>query len=585
MDEGLHRRAERWIADDPDPQTRRELEQLIERRAEGELAERFAGRLEFGTAGLRGVLGGGPMRMNRAVVRKTTAGLCAHLKHAVQDAPGRGVVVGYDCRQMGRDFAEDCARVIAGHGLTVHLFDSLCPTPFVAFAVLNARAAAGIMITASHNPPEYNGYKVYWENGAQLIPPHDALISSAIDAVGPLSALPMPSLDQAREGGLLRPIGPELEARYLASVQTLALHPQVPRELTLVYTPLHGVGGRPALAALAQAGFARVYPVEAQLAPDGRFPTVRFPNPEEAGAMDLALALARQTQADLVIANDPDADRLAIAVPRGDGEYTQLSGDQVGALLGHYLLTEGPQGPERLVVTTIVSSALLGAMARGLGVHYAETLTGFKWIANQALALEARSAARFVFGYEEALGYSIGTRVRDKDGISAAVVFAELAAVCKARGGSVLGTLEEIYRRFGLHRSAQQNLTLPGASGAVEIRQIMQRLRTSPPTALGAERVLTVRDLSRGVRTGPAGEEPLELPHSDVLTFELESGGRITARPSGTEPKIKFYFEVCEAISPREPLAAAKARADARIGHLIETFLEVVRYGPTSPPR
>ncbi len=444
------------------------------------------------------------------------------------------------------------------------------------FASSRGAPPRGSSITASHNPPEYNGLKVYWENGAQIIPPHDALISAAIDAAGPASQLPAPPLDEARARGLARLLGPEVEARYLAWVQTLATHPEVSRDLAIVYTPLHGVGGRPALAALSQAGFSRVFPVAAQLEPDGRFPTVRFPNPEERGALDLALALARERRADLVIANDPDADRLAIAVPAPGGDYVQLSGDEVGALLGYYLLTEGSGGSERLVVTTVVSSSLLGEMARSLGARCERTLTGFKWIANRALALEAQGA-RFVFGYEEAIGYAVGDRVRDKDGISAAVVFAELAAVCKARGLTVLRYLEQIYRRFGLSATFALNLTLPGAAGKAEIQATMARLRASPPTSLGEERVEAVVDLSRGVRTGPDGEEAVDLPRSDVLTFELASGGRVTARPSGTEPKIKFYFELREAIARGEALEAAQARARGRMSRLQEELLRRIR--------
>lgn len=577
MDAESIRRVERWIAEDPDLETRRELEGLLARGAEADLAERFAGRLEFGTAGLRGVLGAGPMRMNRAVVRRTTAGLAAHLERSVKDASTRGVVVGYDARRMSRELAEEAARVLAGMGIAVELFEEHCPTPFVAFRVLEAHAAAGIMVTASHNPPEYNGFKVYWESGAQIIPPHDALIGAAIDAAGPAAELPAPELAAARSRGLVRPVGSEVEARYLAWLKSQALHPEAPRELAIVYTPLHGVGGKPALSALSQAGFARVVPVEAQLAPDGRFPTVRFPNPEERGALDLALALARGHRADLVIANDPDADRLAIAVPTSGGDFVQLSGDQVGALLGHYLLTEGSGGPERLVVTTVVSSSLLCEMARALGVCCARTLTGFKWIASRALALEAQGGARFVFGYEEALGYAIGQRVRDKDGISAAVVFAELAAVCKARGISVLGYLEAIYRRFGLFATDAHSLSLPGASGRIEIQAIMDRLRAAPPRSFGEERVEALVDVSHGLRFGPGGEEHIDLPPSDVLTFELGGGGRVTARPSGTEPKIKFYFELREAIAPLEPFAAAQARAAVRMARLKEAFLRSIR--------
>jgi phosphomannomutase len=570
----LHDRVKSWIAQDPDPQCCAELEALLAQNAESELADRFSGHLEFGTAGLRGVLGAGPMRMNRAVVRRATAGLAAYVVKTVKDGASRGVVVGYDGRRMSREFAEEAASVLAGAGVTVHFFETLCPTPLTAFAVLQTHAAAGVMVTASHNPPEYNGYKVYWENGAQIIPPQDKGISAAIAAVGPLSSLPMPPLEKARRKGLVHSVGLEMDARYLATVKKLELHPDLPKDVGIVYTAMHGVGGKLARAALAERGFKNVWPVPAQLEPDGRFPTVRFPNPEEKGALDLSLALAREKDADLVIANDPDADRLAIAARKAHGEYVQLSGDQVGALLACYLLTERKGGADRLVVTTVVSSALLSQMAKSFGVQYEETLTGFKWIANRAIALESQRPVDFVMGYEEALGYTIGRAVRDKDGISGGAVFAELAAWCKSQGKTVLGFLEEIYRRFGLYQSAQHNIVLPGATGAAQIQQMMKRLRASPPARIGETMVTAVRDLERGIRTSDKGEEKIDLPPSDVLTFELQFGGRITARPSGTEPKIKFYFEIREEIAPDEFFPAAQTRADGRMKELVEAFVK-----------
>ncbi len=577
MDASLRRAVESWIAQDPDPSTREELSQLLGRGAGAELAERFSGELEFGTAGLRGILGGGPMRMNRAVVRRASAGLASYLLSSMPDAARRGVVVGYDGRRMSREFAEEAARAICGAGLDVYLFEHLCPTPLTAFAVKQLRAAAGVMVTASHNPPEYNGYKVYWDNGAQIIPPVDKGISTAIAKVGDLRELPMPSLAEARESGQLQLLGEDMERRYLAAIKELVLRPEIGRNLTIVYTPMHGVGGKLAMQALSQAGFTLVHKVAAQFEPDGAFPTVRFPNPEEKGAMDLSLALAREKDAELVIANDPDADRLAIAVRRGPGDYLQLTGDQVGALLGYFLLTERKAERERLVVTTVVSSTLLGQMAKELGVRYAQTLTGFKWIANRAIALEKESKVDFVMGYEEALGYCISTIVRDKDGISAAAVFAELAAICKSRGKTVLQYLEEIYRRFGYFKSLQHSLVLPGASGAAQIQQIMKRLRSSPPAAIGKTRVLSTTDLSVGIKRSSAGEEKVDLPPSDVLVFELEGAGRIIARPSGTEPKAKFYLELREAIAAAESFEAAQRRADERAQALLRDFLALAQ--------
>ncbi|AUX44620.1 phosphoglucomutase [Sorangium cellulosum] len=572
--------AERWLAHDPDPETQGELRRLIDAARAGEegvraeLAERFAGPLEFGTAGLRGVLGAGESRMNRAVILRTTAGLARYLLSALGDkARSAGVVVGYDARRRSREFAEDTACALAAAGIPSHLSPVPCPTPIAAFAVGHLGAAAGVMVTASHNPPEYNGYKVYWDNAAQIIPPHDTGIATAIDASPPADQVPRMPFDEARAKGLVRDFPEALEPAYLRAIRGLAVRSDGDRGLCIVYTPLHGVGNRLARAALAQAGFTRVTTVPEQAEPDGAFPTVSFPNPEEKGAMDLALALAKQEGADLVLANDPDVDRLAVAVRRPDGGYVQLTGNQVGVLLGHYLLTEGkaPEGAgnRRLVLSSCVSTPMLGAIAAALGVHYEETLTGFKWIANRAMDIERSTGARFVFGFEEALGYTIGPVVRDKDGIGAAAVLAELAAVRKAEGKTLLDALQELARTYGLYVSGQRAYTLRGVDGLEKIAAIMAALRQSPPAEIGGVPVVAWRDFEARTRTlRDGGTAPLVLPASNVLVYELEGGSRIIARPSGTEPKIKFYVDVREDVAGGEPLDAAEARAAARLDAL-----------------
>jgi phosphomannomutase len=573
----LRARARAWLQEDPDEATRAELQALLDAGDEAQLEDRFGARLEFGTAGLRGVIGAGPNRMNRVVVIRTTAGLCEYLKREVPDAAVRGVVIGYDGRRMSREFAEDVAVVCAGYGIKAHLFADLVPTPLVAFAVKDLGAAAGVMVTASHNPPEYNGYKVYWGNGAQIIPPHDAGIAAAIDAIDSLIKIPRPILKEARAKGLVVDAPAEIEARYLAALQALARHPGVGVDLTVVYTPLHGVGERLARRALEQAGFRNVHSVPEQAMPDGAFPTVSFPNPEEKGAMDLALALAEETDADLVLANDPDADRLAVAVRDESGRWVQLTGNEVGALFGYYLLVDDPRpAQDRLVVTSIVSSPLLGVMARELGVRYEEVLTGFKWIANRALEVEAQTGARFVFGYEEALGYTVGDVVRDKDGIGAAAMFAELAGYYGAsHGRSVLQQLDEVYRRFGLYASGQHNETIKGLGGAARIRQIMEGFRAAPPASICGIDVVTVTDIKTGERLDRiTGERTrLALPISNVLVYGLADGSRITLRPSGTEPKIKYYFDVREEVARGEPVADARARATAKLARLMKAFV------------
>ena len=580
MTDDLRARAHEWAEQDPDPNTQAELRKLLDAKdlASTDLADRFAGSLEFGTAGLRGVLGAGPNRMNRAVVLRTTWGLATYLKEAVPDVAGRGVVIGFDGRRMSREFAADTAGVLASFGIKVLLFTDYAPTPLTAFAVHAHCAGAGVMVTASHNPPEYNGYKAYWGNAAQIVPPVDKGIAAAIDRAPPARAVPRLTLEDARARGLVQDLGEPTERKYLDAIGALSVKGRGDRTLGIVYTPMHGVGGKLATKAFAEAGFARFVSVPEQAEPDGAFPTVSFPNPEEKGAMDLSFALARKESADLVLANDPDADRLAVAVPKEGTPtgYVQLTGNQVGVLLGHYLLTEREnKAQKRLVIASIVSSPMLGVIAGKLGVRYEETLTGFKWIANRAMQLEAEGAT-FVYGYEEALGYTVGDVVRDKDGISAALVFAELVATFRQRGKTVLGELEAIYRKYGLFVSSQVNITKKGADGAAQIKAMMTRLRAATPVRIGSHPVVAVSDYDAQTRRETDGASgPLSLPTSNVLAFELKGGSRIIARPSGTEPKIKFYFDVREPMRDGETLADAEARANETMRALADSFVKI----------
>jgi len=557
--------AERWMAGDPDPSTRDELRSVLARatlsaEALADLQDRFAGPLAFGTAGLRGVLGAGPNRMNRAVVARASWALARVLLETVPRAAERCVVVGGDARRMSHELTEDVAAILAAAGLRVVLFGSPVPTPLVGFMVKRLGAAAGVVVTASHNPPEYNGYKVYWADAAQIVPPVDAAIAAAIEQAPAARDVERPPLDALRAAGRIVDAPADAEGAYLNAIRGLAVHPKDgDRALGIVYTPLHGVGDRLARRALADAGFVDVYSVPEQREPDGAFPTVAFPNPEEPGAMDLAMHHAGARRADLILANDPDADRLAVAaiVPgKHPIAFRSFTGNEVGVLLGHYLMSERPPSGAprgRAVLATIVSSPLLGRIAADFGVYYEETLTGFKWIANRAIALE-NEGYEFLFGFEEALGYCVGSAVRDKDGISAAVLAAELAAVVRARGGTLEAQLGAIGRRWGVSRSAQLNVTRPGATGPAEIAALMDRLRTKPPSHLASDPVVSVADYATGlVRAG--------LPKSNVLAFHLASGARVVARPSGTEPKAKVYFDVSERVAPGEPFEAAKERA------------------------
>lgn len=566
--EALIAAAEAWAAADPDATTRDELRALIA-AASDELAERFAGPLAFGTAGLRGILGAGESRMNRAVVRRTSAGLARYLLERVPGAKERGVIIGYDGRRQSDVFAEDTAAVLTAAGIRVHLSEGRCPTPIVAFAVRALDAAAGVMVTASHNPPQYNGYKVYADNGAQIIPPVDLQIAEAIASVGPASSIETLSLDDARARGLLHSFGEALDRRYLDAILALCPKQGRGRDLPIVYTPLHGVGNRLLRRAMHEAGFGAVHTVPEQAEPDGEFPTVAFPNPEEPGALDLSLALAKQHDAAIILANDPDADRLAVAVRDEAGNYQQLTGNELGAILGHYVLSQ-TEGDDRLVIASLVSSPQLGVIARDQRVDYCETLTGFKWIANKAMELEARGR-RFVFGFEEALGYTVGTVVRDKDGISAALVLATLAAELHAEGETLLDELTRIAERYGLFASGQRSLAFPGAAGPANMAALMDALRAAPPSRVGGAAVVAITDFDAGTRTAGGDLTAIDFPKSDVLVFDLEGGHRVIARPSGTEPKMKIYFDVREPM--QGSLAATKARATAHIASLADDFL------------
>jgi phosphomannomutase len=483
--------------------------------------------------------------MNRLVVMKTTAGVARWLLDQGEAAARRGLVVGRDARNGSEEFAKDVAQVALAAGVRVRVLARPLPTPITAFAVKYLGAAAGVMITASHNPAADNGYKVYAADGAQVIPPDDSSIAEAA-AKAPLGAFGELVGDESAPAETIDEAG-LLEAYSTAALGLL--DPVSARGLRIVYTPLHGVGGSVLPGLLARAGFGPVSVVAAQAEPDPRFPTVAFPNPEEPGALDLAFADARDLGADIVLANDPDADRLAIAVPDPvTGTWRRLSGDELGSLLADHVLRRG-SGDDRLVATTIVSSTMLSKMAAAAGVSYVETLTGFKWIARAA---RARPGTHLVFGYEEALGYEVGEAVFDKDGLSAALVAAEIAASAKARGTSVPTLLDDLASRFGVHATAQWSLRLSGSGAKDEMADIVARWRTEPPGFLGG---LAVRDLV-DLAAGSDG-----LPPTDALVLRLEGGARVVLRPSGTEPKLKAYLEVAGEPVPAGRVAGERRRA------------------------
>jgi phosphomannomutase len=573
MQADIRNAALRWLDADPDADTRKELNELLGSDANAaELADRFGADLAFGTAGLRGVIGAGPNRMNVAVVHRATYAVAQVLIAQVPNAAQRGVVIGYDGRHKSSEFAQAAAATLAACGIRAMPFADVGPTPLLAFAVLQLRAAGGIMITASHNPPEYNGYKLYWENGAQIVPPIDGLIAAAITQAPNANTV---AALVATGAGEVVPVEASVEREYLAGVLRVAQSDGAKDlNLKIVYTALHGVGAKLVLEALAQAGYTAVDSVGEQEQPDGNFPTVAFPNPEEKGAMDLAFQLAKEAGAHLVIANDPDADRLSLAAPDRNGQYKQLTGNQVGVLLGNRAL-ELNALTNPLLLNSCVSSPMLGAIARAHGAAFEETLTGFKWIANRAIEREANEGLHFIFGYEEALGYTIGNLVRDKDGISAALFAADLTATLRKQGHTLWDELDRLARRYGLYASSQVNVVRKGLSGAAELNAMMDRLRQSPPAAIAGLAVAAFADFSVGTRVAAGVSTKLALPASNVLVYELQGGHRIIARPSGTEPKAKFYFDVCEQVEPSEAIEAAEVRAAALLQRLQVAFSEL----------
>ncbi len=538
----LRGRVEAWIARDPDPATRAELLAMLAAGEGAALAERFAGRLEFGTAGLRGPMAAGPTRMNRALVRESAAGIARHLVDGTSGAPGRGVVVAHDARHRSRAFAADCAEVLAAHGIPVTLGREPLPTPIGVFAIRHLGCAAGIVITASHNPAADNGLKLYLGDGAQIVPPADGLIAAAIEAVAadgvviPAGAAPAP----------VAALAPEVVAAYRAL--TLSRVPAPASPIRIATTAMHGVGGATLAELLAGAGHTDVHPVAAQESPDPDFPTVPFPNPEEPGATDLLAQTMRAAGADLGLALDPDADRLAVMVPGPDGTPRQLTGDDVGALLGDWLLGSVTSGPDRLVVSSVVSSSLLARVAEAHGARHAETLTGFKWLSRPAM--EHPELVQ-VLAYEEALGYAIGPEVRDKDGLSAALAVASRAAASRARGRTLLDELDDLHRRHGAHVIDNFSLRDEAPGGAGRRAALVERLVAAPPARIGGEWAIRVRSLA-----------------PDVLRIDLEEGIRVVVRPSGTEPKLKCYCEAVEAVDG--DLEDARRRARERLAGVRE---------------
>jgi len=529
--------AKAWLAAEPDEDIRKELEELLKGDVSA-LVPRFTGRIEFGTAGLRAAIGAGPQRMNRLTVRQAAAGLVDYLLTNVPETKEKGVIIGYDMRNKSDLFAWDTARVAAARGVKAWILPEALPTPVLAWNITRVGAVAGVMVTASHNPPADNGYKVYLGTGAQIAPPSDEHISAAISTFDATEVKLSPENDP-----LITVLGPDAWDEYVKWAPSVRLHPAV-KGIPVAYSAMHGVGGRSVERVFEACGFPKPHVVKEQHEPDGTFPTVSFPNPEEPGAMDMLIAVAKASKVKLALANDPDADRLAVAIPLKDGSWKRLAGDEIGWLLGDHIL-RNTTGADRLVVTTVVSSSLLGEMAQAHGAHFEETFTGFKWMAHAALQNPSK---RLVFAYEQAIGYLVTGRPLDKDGVTAAVLMTELASLLDAEGSSVEGRLDEIASKYGRHITGEISIKMDPAKGAATVN----KLRKNPPTEIGGKKVVSVK----------------EFPEANLLRIWLdEEGGkgiRVQIRPSGTEPKIKLYGEGV-GVDPSPYLKAAAAMLESSV--------------------
>ena len=543
---------EEWISDSYfDEGTKEELKAIA--NDENEIKERFYKNLEFGTAGLRGIIGAGTNRLNIYTVRKATQGLANYILK--RDAKDRGVAIAYDSRRMSPEFADEAALCLAANGIKAYVFDALRPTPELSFAVRELHCIAGINITASHNPPEYNGYKVYWEDGAQITPPHDKGIMDEVEAVTDYANVKTMSLDAAKEAGLYETIGAAIDDSYMEALKKQVIHQDaidaMNKELKIVYSPLHGTGNVPVRRVLKELGFENVYVVKEQELPDGEFPTVSYPNPEAEEAFELGLKLAKEVDADLVLATDPDADRLGVYVKdTKSGEYQVLTGNMSGCLLADYEISQRKalEGlpADGCLVKSIVTSNMADAIAKEYGVRLIEVLTGFKYIGQQILEFETTGKGTYLFGFEESYGCLIGTHARDKDAIVATMALCEAAAYYKTLGKTLWDAMIDMFDKYGYYKDDIKAITLKGIEGLAKIQEILETLRKEPPTVFGEFKVLRARDYKADtIKDLETGEVvPTGLPSSNVLYYDLSDDAWVCVRPSGTEPKVKFYFGV-----------------------------------------
>ncbi len=581
MSEEILKKAQEYISQEKHDFFRKQVEDLVAENNIDELTERFYKNLEFGTGGLRGVIGGGYNRMNAFTVQRATQGLATYVSKTVEgDA---SAVIAYDSRNFSDTFALEAAKVLAGNGIKTYLFSSLRPTPELSFAIRELGATTGIVVTASHNPPQYNGYKAYWNDGCQVLPPHDKAIVEEAGNVTEIKAL---EKDEAIEKGLIKIIDKEVDEPYIKMVKDLAIRPQLlkekGKEVKVVFTPLHGTGNVPVSQALSEMGIDVIF-VEEQKEPDGNFSTVDYPNPEERSALKLALELAEKKNADLVLATDPDADRLGIAVPGKDGTFVLITGNQLGTLLADYIFSAQKEMgtlPEKpAFIKTIVTTELQKKVADKYNATSFDVLTGFKYIGQKIAEFEAGSEGyQYLFGGEESYGYLVGTSVRDKDAVSAATLTAEMALYYRNKGMSLLDRLNEIYLEHGYYEEALISQVFEGQAGIATMGKLMEQLRTDVPKTLAGIEVDTVKDyLDSTVKSAATGDkiEDIDLPSSNVLQFILKDGSKVTARPSGTEPKIKFYASCCS--EPTDNLDAAKAEVGKKIEGIKEDIAAIIK--------
>ena len=543
---------EEWLSNPYfDEETKAELKAI--EQDENEIKERFYKELEFGTAGLRGVIGAGTNRMNIYTVRKTTQGLANYI--AAVNGQEKGVAIAHDSRRMSPEFAKEAALCLAANGVKAYIFDSLRPTPELSYAVRKLGCIAGINITASHNPPEYNGYKVYWEDGAQITPPHDSGIMAEVQKVTDYNTVKTMDEEVAKAAGLFQVIGKEVDDAYIEELKSQVIHMDaikaMAKELKIVYSPLHGTGNIPARRVLKELGFEQVYVVKEQELPDGEFPTVSYPNPEADEAFELGLKLAKEMDADLVLATDPDADRLGVRVKDKNGEYHTLTGNMSGCLLADYELGQrkavnGSLPQDGAMISTIVTTNMAAAIAKYYGVKFIEVLTGFKYIGQQILGFETSGVGSYLFGFEESYGCLIGTHARDKDAIVATMALCEAAAYYKTKDMTLWDAMIEMYERYGYYKDDIQSITLKGIEGLAQIQTILENLRKNPPAEIGGYKVLSARDYKADTIVDMETKEvkATGLPSSNVLYYDLTDDAWVCVRPSGTEPKIKIYYGV-----------------------------------------